>query len=283
MRALLAVDGGGTRCRMLFAEGASRAEVTLGGCNLSSDFASGINVLTEGLSALEAQLGRPLAQVPAYCALAGVVDDSIARRAEAALPLARVRVEEDRRAALWGALGPRGDGMILHAGTGSFVGLRREGQARFAGGWGARLGDEGSGYAVGRAALRTALAVGEGRAPEGPLSRRITREIGPPAQVIAFAQARAPHEIAALAEWVTEAQESDPAARAILTEAAGALTGTAREIGARPGMALCLTGGLGPALGAFLPEAFRPGLTPAAGRPLDGALRLAADFAESLA
>ena len=64
--------------------------------------------------------------------------------------------------AAWGAE----SGALLLAGTGSLVYARTEGGAALrAGGWGGALGDDGSGTALGRAALRSLLAALDGGPP----------------------------------------------------------------------------------------------------------------------
>ncbi|MEO7003328.1 MAG: BadF/BadG/BcrA/BcrD ATPase family protein [Ktedonobacterales bacterium] len=60
---------------------------------------------------------------------------------------------------------PDGAGVALVAGTGS-IALGRNAQGRFAraGGWGHLLGDEGSGYDIGRQALQAVVRAADGRA-----------------------------------------------------------------------------------------------------------------------
>ena len=69
-------------------------------------------------------------------------------------------------------------GVVLHAGTGSFVAARTpEGTVHYAGGIGWRFGDEGSGYDLGRRAIARALLELQGWAPPsglGPLVRERT-------------------------------------------------------------------------------------------------------------
>ena len=71
-----------------------------------------------------------------------------------------------------------GPGLVLHAGTGSFVASRTpDGAVHYAGGIGWRFGDEGSGYDLGRRAIARALLVLQGWAPPsglGPLVRERT-------------------------------------------------------------------------------------------------------------
>ncbi|MEK9135653.1 MAG: BadF/BadG/BcrA/BcrD ATPase family protein, partial [Bacteroidota bacterium] len=79
------------------------------------------------------------------------VNDLFIRDGKKALPLF---VETDARAALEGAFGG-GPGVVVIAGTGSIiVGKTQRSDLLTIGGWGRILGDEGSGYFIGREALR---------------------------------------------------------------------------------------------------------------------------------
>jgi len=73
------------------------------------------------------------------------------------LPHARLFVEIDAHIAYMGAIGSK-PGVLLIAGTGSIAIARKSGGTMIrAGGWGPTFGDEGSGFWIGRAAVRTAL------------------------------------------------------------------------------------------------------------------------------
>ncbi|MBI5215816.1 MAG: hypothetical protein HY960_08690 [Ignavibacteriae bacterium] len=74
-----------------------------------------------------------------------------------------VRLESDARIALEAAL-PWRPGIVLIAGTGSIVYYRNdENQFARAGGWGRILGDDGSGYAIAREALRAVMSQFDGQ------------------------------------------------------------------------------------------------------------------------
>lgn len=90
---------------------------------------------------------------------------------------ADVCVEHDGVVALEGAFAGE-SGAILIAGTGSLaLGRTASGALVRAGGWGYLLGDEGSGYAVGRAAIR-ALAEATDGGPTSALTTRIAMHLG---------------------------------------------------------------------------------------------------------
>ncbi len=128
-----------------------------------------------------AAAGRTPEEVGAVCAgLAGAgqprIQEELSGAIAAALGLpasARVQVVNDGRVALAGAL-QGGPGVILIAGTGSIAyGLDDAGQLARAGGWGWMLGDEGSGFAIGRQALAAALCALDGAGPATVLGDRI--------------------------------------------------------------------------------------------------------------
>jgi glucosamine kinase len=83
------------------------------------------------------------------------------------LPAATIIVETDAFVAYVGALGLE-PGVLLIAGTGSIaLGRTRNGEMVRVGGWGPFFGDEGSGYWIGREAIRTALRANDaGEMPE---------------------------------------------------------------------------------------------------------------------
>src|SRR5437588_9656683 len=65
-------------------------------------------------------------------------------------------------------------GIVIVSGTGSIAyGRNANGEAARAGGWGHMIGDEGSGYWIGREALTAVMRAGDGRGP----ATRLTREI----------------------------------------------------------------------------------------------------------
>jgi glucosamine kinase len=93
------------------------------------------------------------------------------------MPDAQVMVESDAFIALIGAIGVD-PGILLIAGTGSIVIGRDKDRSIFrAGGWGPYFGDEGSGFWIGREAIRTALRSIDLQAP-GEFAQRIAVKLG---------------------------------------------------------------------------------------------------------
>lgn len=278
---ILAVDGGGTTCRIAFSAGDQQFVIEVGPANVSSDFAGAVARIVEGLQGLAAKLGvdvESLRPLPTYLGLAGVTGVEIADRVAAALPLDLVRVEDDRRSALVGAHGGM-DGAIAHCGTGSFLALQRRGAQRFAGGWGSVLGDEASAHWVGRRALSLSLDAVDGLIDETGLTADLLAEYGGPGGIVAFAGAARPNEIGQIARRVTAAAEAgDANAVFLMRGAAACLLQSLERMGWTPDSALCLTGGIGPQYTSYMPAAARDALTEPQGAPLAGAIALAQSF-----
>jgi glucosamine kinase len=270
----IGIDGGGTGCRVaLSVDGGPAVETRGGPANIVTDPAgaeAAIRLaLTEALSArglgLEA-LGRAR-----ICAgLAGARLPGEADRFATRLPFLAYAVD-DSVTALEGAL-DGADGTLASLGTGSFFIRRQDGETRHVGGWGFRLGDEGSAAWAGRMALSLALRVADGRLPPDPLAEDLMARCAP--HPVIWAREARPGDFAQLVKRVF-AHPDSAIARRVLDAVLSALRDGLDAVGHAPGTPLVLTGGLGEMLPPFLPAGIADDLVPAAGRPLDGALRVA--------
>jgi N-acetylglucosamine kinase-like BadF-type ATPase len=146
----------------------------------------------------------------------------------------------------------QGPGIVVSAGTGSVaVGRDRSGKRHRIGGYGWQMGDEGSGYAIGRAALGAVSRAADGRSPRTALSERVlaaTRSDTFDA-LIRWAAGASPAEVAALAPHVLDvAAHGDPLAQGIADYAARELTQLAvcllPVMDLQPPVGVALTGGL---------------------------------------
>ncbi|MGP6191239.1 MAG: BadF/BadG/BcrA/BcrD ATPase family protein [Vulcanimicrobiaceae bacterium] len=159
------VDAGGTSTVAALSRG-GRENVARGGpANASSrGAAAAARTIVETVREL-AGCEQPAA---IYVAAAGAGNAATAQVLEdalqAAFPTARLAVDDDTRCALRAAI-PEGPGAVLIAGTGS-VAYAESGDARVrVGGAGYLLGDEGSAFAIGLAALKLLSRVYDERAP----------------------------------------------------------------------------------------------------------------------
>lgn len=139
----------------------------------------------------------------------------------------RVRVTTDIEIALTAAFG-EGPGIVVVAGTGSVVlGRDPEGRMLRRGGYGWQMGDEGSGYAIGRAALGAVSRAQDGRSPETaltPVLMEVTRSLDFSA-LVRWAASAGPAEVAALAPHVLHtAERGDLVAQGIADYAARELS-----------------------------------------------------------
>jgi N-acetylglucosamine kinase-like BadF-type ATPase len=188
---------------------------------------------------------------------AGAGRDDVADALRAALeqrfPGSRVAVAGDAHIALRGAI-PAGDGIVLVAGTGSIAYAEIGGRTYRAGGAGYALGDEGSGYAIGSAALKLLVRSYEGRTPRDPfldaLATRIEAENVHDVIAYAYATPAPIAAVAAVAPVVLEfANAGERSANKIVQAAALELFELVR--------AICRMAGAG---NAELPVAFAGGL-----------------------
>jgi glucosamine kinase len=283
--AVLAIDGGGTRCRVAVFAGSVITSVETGSANVSTDFDGAVREITAGLEKLAARLGWSMEQLSglaAFVGLAGVMGPAIAGQVRAALPFKHVRVEDDRPAAVRGVLGQR-DGVVAHCGTGSFCASQIGGVMRLAGGWGPVLGDEASAQWIGRTALRLTLECVDGRRKSTRLAAYFLARFDGSAGIVRFAGTAQPSEFGALAREVTAyAERGDSLAKEILRLGACEIAQALPLVGWHPGLPICLTGGIGPKFSAYLPRDMQANLSAAEGEPLVGALSLARDFAQEI-
>ena len=282
---VLAIDGGGTRCRIAFARDTSVTSVEAGSANVSTDFDGSVSEILKGLQKLGQKLGiqpKDLHERPAFVGLAGVTGPDMARRLQGALPLQHARITDDRPAALRGAL-DEADGCLAHCGTGSFFGVQRDGQQRFIGGWGSVLGDEASAMWIGRSALSATLESVDGLRAPSELSDLLLSKFEGATGIVAFAANAEPADFGALARHVTElGVAQDKIALDVMRAGAAQLVRVLNHLGWKRGRPVCLTGGLGPYFEPYLPEDMRQDVTAPNGTPLEGAISLAFEFAREV-
>jgi glucosamine kinase len=157
------------------------------------------------------------------------------------LPGAQVIIESDAFIASIGAIGID-PGVLLIAGTGSIVIGRDKDRSMFrVGGWGPHFGDEGSGFWIGREAVRAALRSLDAQAPT-EFAQRIASELGLKSisEIVgAWGAGRlGVPEIAGLFPEVISMYPSEPA-KQIITEAAGHLRSLVDVASKRVGIEDC--------------------------------------------
>lgn len=167
-------------CRLADQEGHVLAEARGPGANLQN---AGELEVERVLHQVIAEVTRGAPWPEALClGMAGVDragDAAVVREIlQRIAPRSRVVVVNDALVALEAGL-PGGAGVVLIAGTGSIAyGRNSDGWAARAGGWGYLLGDEGSGYWLGRQALRAVVRSADGRGPYTLLTARVLAHFG---------------------------------------------------------------------------------------------------------
>jgi N-acetylglucosamine kinase-like BadF-type ATPase len=165
--------------------------------------------------------------------------------------VSHVVVTTDIEIALAGAF-PEGPGIVVSAGTGSVaVGRDRKGARHRIGGYGWQMGDEGSGYAIGRASLGAVSRAADGRSPPTALSERLLKATrsGDFDALVRWAAGASPAEVASLAPHVLAvAGEGDPLAQGIADYPARELSQLAicllPRMDVSPPVPVAVTGGL---------------------------------------
>jgi N-acetylglucosamine kinase-like BadF-type ATPase len=243
---VLGIDAGGTKTMCLLADehGEVLAEARGPGANLQA--AGELHVEKVLHDVMEEALGdREIVPAAICLGIAGVdrPDDAAVVRAimKRIGYKARVLVVNDALVALE-AGAPGEAGVVIISGTGSICyGRNVEGRAARSGGWGYVLGDEGSGYWIGRAALRAVLREADQRGPATALTPLLLAHFKVPrAQELiheVYHSTLKPAAIGALAKSVQAAfSQGDPVAIGILRGAADELEASALSVARRLGL-----------------------------------------------
>ena len=172
---VLGIDAGGTKtvCYLADAAGTIIGEGRGTGANLQAHGELEVEKVLHGI--IEQAVGDRLIVPSATCVgIAGVdraEDDRIVRGIMRRLGFrSRTLVVNDALIALVAGVGDE-PGVVIIAGTGSIAyGVNQEGYAARAGGWGFVLGDEGSGFWIGREALMAVVREADGRGPRTKLT-----------------------------------------------------------------------------------------------------------------
>lgn len=269
------VDGGGTRTRALVADAqgrvVGRGEAGASALNQGVDQAwrhirAAVDAAAvPGLNWADCALGLGLSGtgVPAQCQAFIAAAPAVARWA----------LVTDGLAALLGAHSGR-PGALLIAGTGSVAeAWLADGSRRLVGGWGWQIGDEGSGAWLGQQAMKVAQGALDGRAPRGALADSVYVAAGASREaLLAYCAQAGQAGYAQLARLVFDAAAHDPAAAALLDEAARALDALAAAV--HPDLPLALAGSIALRLADRLSPATQARCVPPQGEPVAGALWL---------
>lgn len=238
IRLVCAVDGGGTKTLAIVMDraGLERGRAVSGPSNYVADEID--RVVTNVTAAVEQAVQASGATLPIealWVGLAGIdrpgARDMVAERLAS---LAReVRLTNDAQL-LFGAF-PDEVGIGLIAGTGSIaLGQDQHGESARAGGWGYLIGDEGSGYDLGRRGIRAAVKAADGRGLQTMLLPMLLTHWGveQPLQLLGPVYGeRDKAVIAGCARLVFEAAEAyDPVAARLVQSGAAELASAAGAV-----------------------------------------------------
>jgi N-acetylglucosamine kinase-like BadF-type ATPase len=230
---VLGIDAGGSKTVALVADGNGRmvGEGRAGGANLQTEGELQVEkVLHEVIElAMHGRLEPP----DAVClGMAGVDRESDGRVIRDIMRRLGFRqntlIVNDALIALVAGAGAS-PGVVVISGTGSIAyGVSHRGLAARAGGWGPTLGDEGSGYWIGRRALEAVVRDADGRGPRTALTEKVLEYFSLPKPELLISEIyHQPHgrrAIASLAPLVDRAREDgDLVAGEIMIDAADEL------------------------------------------------------------
>ncbi|MFB5189487.1 N-acetylglucosamine kinase [Alicyclobacillus fastidiosus] len=258
MSTYIGVDGGGTKTQVFLIDNGGGATIIAPSSNPNVvGWNEAQDVVTRSICACLAarNLKREDVRGLSIC-MSGVDRPAESARLHAVFqerfPNSAVEIKNDALAAL--AAGTRGQsGVVLIAGTGSIaVGESTTGQIARAGGYGYLLGDEGSGFAIGRAGLMAAIQGFEGRASQTALWERAmdvydvdhTQSLIP----LVYASAHPVNTIAKFAKEVVALADSDSVADQIIAGAVSdylrLVEAVVRDLAGEVGQTTVLAGGL---------------------------------------
>lgn len=237
---VLGIDAGGTKTVAFLADADGRI--------IADGRAGGANLQTEGELQVEKVLHDVIEQVTrghnitpaAVClGMAGVDREADGRTIRDIMRRLGYRshtlIVNDALIALVAGAGAS-PGLVVISGTGSIAfGVSHRGLAARAGGWGPTLGDEGSGYWIGRRALEAVTRDADGRGPRTELSQLVLDhfQLPRPQSLVAeiYHQPQGRRAIAALATLVDGARaDGDLVATEIMVAAADELALAAASV-----------------------------------------------------
>jgi N-acetylglucosamine kinase-like BadF-type ATPase len=240
---VLGIDAGGTKtvCHLADEHGTLIAEARSGGANLQA--AGELHVEKVIHDVMEEAIGdRDIVPAAICLGIAGVdrpEDSTVVRSLMRRIGFkARILVVNDALVALE-AGAPGAAGVVIISGTGSIAyGRNSRNEGARSGGWGHVLGDEGSGYWIGRAALRAVLREADRRGPRTLLTSLLLKHFGvTEAQNLiheVYQNKVRPAAIGSLAQCVQTAfGEGDEAATGILRAAADELEASGVSVARR--------------------------------------------------
>ncbi|WP_010676532.1 N-acetylglucosamine kinase [Bacillus timonensis] len=237
---LLAVDGGGTKTLAVITDangnilGEGKAGATnyhvVGAVRAKESLVKAVLAAFENAGIDFGNVGNVKKAVVALAGIDTENDEKEVNRVvleavkELSIKIDRLQVENDCLSALLGSTQYKA-GVLLIAGTGSIV-FAHDANNRIvrSGGWGHRFGDEGSGYWIGKQAIKSVLKMQDGRGEDTLLAKLILRKFNfnkiEDLYNWAYSESYSVDDVGALATTVDEAfRLGDPVSKRILERA----------------------------------------------------------------
>lgn len=220
---LAGIDGGGTKTRVVCVtpEGVELDSKCFGPFNLNSVGPQRFRGLLEEIGTYLNGLGHCVALA---IGSAGISNRDMVQMVAETMEKAGIsnwKLVGDQEIALYGALDGQ-PGIALIAGTGSICfGRAANGAMARSGGWGHLIGDEGSGYALGRDGLVAVAKAWDGYGPQTRLTELLASEcaLTTRQEIVSYVYGGDKSRIAALSRLVEQAAgEGDAVAMAIIRE-----------------------------------------------------------------
>ncbi len=254
---VIGIDAGGTKTEAILADGAGTviARARRGGANLAAHGELAVEKTLHDV--IDEVLGEGQVRPDVIClGIAGVdraEDNAIIRGIMRRIGArARILVTNDALIALVAGAGSAA-GVVVIAGTGSIAyGRNGRGEAARAGGWGYILADEGSGFWIGRQALRAVVRAADGRGPATALTPLVLEFFGVtrPEQLVleVYRHYLKPSDIARCARLVEQARVAGDAvaghiASVAADELAASVISVVRQLGLDGAFPVVMAGG----------------------------------------
>jgi len=237
---VLGIDAGGTKTVALLSDSSGEiiGEGRAGGANLQTEGELQVEKVLHDV--IEKAMGQRRDPPDAVClGMAGVDRENDGRVIRGIMQRLGFRqntlIVNDALIALVAGAGAS-PGVVVISGTGSIAyGVGPRGFAARAGGWGPTLGDEGSGYWIGRRALEAVVRAVDGRGPRTTLTDRVLAHLSLPRPELLISEIyHQPHgrrAIASLGPIVDRARvDGDVVAAEIMIDAADELARAAASV-----------------------------------------------------
>ncbi len=177
-------DGGGTKTAVVYMgmDGAVMGRAVFGPLNPNgASYEQVAATVREAVAGMKKMPGGLLGCVCLQVGFAGASNPSARKLLEGVIReegfLGELRLSGDHETMLYGAVGR--EGAVLISGTGSVaLGRNGKGETFRCGGWGYLIGDEGSGYAIGRDILAAVAKANDGCGPQTCLTDQVFTTLG---------------------------------------------------------------------------------------------------------